>query len=132
MPDSEAMTIDERRKCIKRMQGSYLAADRAERGRLLSHLAELTDLDRKTLIRLLRSADLARHPRARQRGRAYGLEVDDALRVIWETLDYVCAERLTPSWCPPPGCWPSTGNCGSTMRWPCSWGGSASPVSSGG
>jgi hypothetical protein len=96
MPDSEAMTIDERRKCIKRMQGSYLAADRAERGRLLSHLAELTDLDRKTLIRLLRSADLARHPRARQRGRAYGLEVDDALRVIWETLDYVCAERLTP------------------------------------
>ena len=96
MPDSEAMTIDERRKCIKRLQASYLAADRAERGRLLSHLEKLTRLDRKTLIRLLRSADLTRRPRTRQRGRVYGIAVDDALRVIWETLDYVCAERLTP------------------------------------
>ena len=26
----------------------------------------------------------------------YGAAVDDALRVIWESLDYVCAERLTP------------------------------------
>ena len=96
MPDSEAMTIDERRKCIKRMRASYLAADRAERGRLLDTLEALTHLDRKTLIRLLRSPDLARRPRARQRGRVYGHAVDDALRVIWETLDYVCAERLTP------------------------------------
>ncbi len=65
MPDSEEMTIDERRKCIKRMQASYLGADRTERGRLLSHLEELTALDRKTLIRLLRSAELTRRPRAR-------------------------------------------------------------------
>ncbi len=100
MPDCGAMTIDERRKCIKRMQASYLAADRAERGRLLSHLEALTELDRKTLIRLLCAADLARRPRARQRGRVYGHEVDDTLRVIWETLDYVCAERLTPALVP--------------------------------
>jgi hypothetical protein len=100
MPDREAMTIDERRKCIKRMQASYLAADRGERGRLLSHLEALTELDRKTLIRLLRAADLARRPRARQRGRVYGIAVDDALRVIWETLDYICAERLTPALVP--------------------------------
>jgi hypothetical protein len=100
MPDSEAMTIDERRKCIKRLQPSYLAADRAERGRLLSHLADLTGLHRKSLVRLLRAADLARRPRTRQRGRVYGAAVDDALRVIWESLDYVCAERLTPALVP--------------------------------
>jgi len=100
MPDSEAMTIDERRKCIKRMRASYVAADRAERGRLLCHLEELTDLDRKTLIRLLRSADLTRQPRTRQRERSYGSAVDDALRVIWESLDYVCAERLRPALAP--------------------------------
>lgn len=97
MPDSEAMTIDERRKCIKRMQRRYLATSREERGRLLTDLEELTDLHRKSLVRLLRSSDLARHPRARPRGRAYGAVVDDALRVIWESLDYVCAERLTPA-----------------------------------
>ena len=26
-----------------------------------------------------------------------GRAVDDALRVIWESLDYICAERLTPA-----------------------------------
>jgi len=100
MPDSEAMTINERRKCITRMQASYLVADRGERGRLLSHLEALTELDRKSLIRLLRAADLARRPRVRQRGRVYGIGVDDALRVIWESLDYVCAERLRPALVP--------------------------------
>lgn len=90
------MTIDERRKCIKRMQRRYLAADRAERGRLLSDLEELTELHRKSLVRLLRSEDLARRARPRPRGREYGIEVDDALRVLWESLDYVCALRLTP------------------------------------
>ena len=110
MPDSEAMTIDERRKCIKRMQASYLSADRAERGRLLDTLEQLTRLDRKTLVRLLRAADLTRRPRTRQRGRVYGIAVDDALRVIWETLDYVCAGRLSRSWCRRPAGWPRTAN----------------------
>ena len=100
MPDSEAMTIDERRKCVKRLQGRYLAAGRADRGRLLDDLGALTGLHRKSLVRLLRSADLARHPRARPRGREYGVAVDDALRIIWETLDYICAERLRPALVP--------------------------------
>ncbi|HKH15849.1 MAG TPA: hypothetical protein VKA47_14470 [Solirubrobacterales bacterium] len=97
MPDSEAMTIDERRKCVKRLQGRYLAAGRADRGRLLDDLGALTGLHRKSLVRLLRSADLGRRPRTSRRGREYGSAVDDALRVIWETLDYICAERLTPA-----------------------------------
>ncbi|NLE43218.1 MAG: transposase family protein, partial [Chloroflexi bacterium] len=36
-------------------------------------------------------------PRRRQRGRTYGPELDDALRVIDESFDYICAERLTPN-----------------------------------
>src|SRR3954454_7142242 len=91
------MTVDERRKCLKRMQGRYLAASREERGRRLDELAELTGLDRKSVVRLLKGASLERQPRRQQRGREYGAAVDDALRVIWESLDYVCAERLTPA-----------------------------------
>jgi hypothetical protein len=91
------MTVDERRKCLKRMQGRYLAATREERSRLLDELAELTGLHRKSVVRLLKGPTLERQPRRRQRGRAYGAAVDDALRVIWESLDYVCAERLTPA-----------------------------------
>lgn len=97
MPDAERMTVDERRKCLKRMRGRYLAATREERGRLLDELAELTGLHRKSVVRLLRGPSLERQRRRRQRGRVYGAGVDDALRVIWESLDYICAERLTPA-----------------------------------
>ena len=97
MLDAERMTVDERRKCLKRMQGRYLAATREERGRLLDELAELTGLHRKSVVRLLKGRTLERQRRQRQRGREYGAGVDDALRVIWESLDYVCAERLTPA-----------------------------------
>jgi len=79
------------------MQGRYLAATREERGRLLDELAELTGLHRKSVVRLLKGPSLERRRRERQRGRVYGAAVDDALRVIWESLDYVCAERLTPA-----------------------------------
>jgi hypothetical protein len=41
--------------------------------------------------------NLTRKPRGRQRGRVYGPDVDDALRVIAESTDYICAERVTPN-----------------------------------
>jgi len=97
VPDAERMTVDERRKCLKRMQTRYLGASREERGRLLDELVVLTGLHRKSVVRLLKGPSLARQPRRQQRGREYGAAVDDALRVIWETLDHVCAERLTPA-----------------------------------
>src|SRR5687767_14606220 len=98
MPDNdEAMTIEERRKYVKRVQGRYRLADRAGRGRLLDEMEAVTGLHRKSLLRLLAPAGLERRPRRRQRGRVYGHLVDDALRVIWESLDLVCAERLTPA-----------------------------------
>ena len=34
--------------------------------------------------------------RPRLRRRKYGAAVGDVVRVVWESLDYVCAERLTP------------------------------------
>jgi hypothetical protein len=91
------MTIDERRKYLGRRLERYLKADREEKGRLLDEMAEVTGLHRKSLVRLLTPSGLVRHRRQTPRGRAYGAAVDDALRVIWESLDYVCAERLTPA-----------------------------------
>jgi len=40
---------------------------------------------------------LARQPRREQRSRSYTAEVDDALRLVAESFDYLCAERLTPN-----------------------------------
>jgi hypothetical protein len=96
MSIDDRMTIDERRKYLRKMQERYLAADRKERGQLLDEMEAVTELHRKSLIRLMKG-NLTRQPRRRQRGRTYGPEVDDALRVIAESMDYICAERLTPN-----------------------------------
>ena len=97
MPTEDQMTIDERRKYLKLMQPRYAHADHAEQGRLLGEMEAVTQLHRKSLIRLLNAETLTRQPRQQQRGRIYNHTVDDALRIMAETLDYVCAERLTPA-----------------------------------
>jgi len=96
MPNEEQMTINERRKYLYLVKKRYLKANRLERGRLLDEMEAVTGLHRKSLIRLM-SGNLERKPRRKQRGRTYGPEVDDALRVISESLDHICAERLQPN-----------------------------------
>ncbi len=96
MSTEDRMSIDERRKYLRRMKERYVQANRKEQGRLLDEMELITELHRKSLIRLI-NGGLGRQLRRKQRGRTYGPEVDDALRVISESLDYICPERLTPN-----------------------------------
>ena len=100
MPAEDEMTINERRKYLSRVRERYWGTDRAGRGELLTEMEAVTGLHRKSLIRLVRGSTLERKRRRRVRGRTYGPEVEDAIRVVWESLDYVCAERLTPALLP--------------------------------
>lgn len=96
MAADEEMTIDERRKYLKRQWTRYRTANRAEKGRLLSEMEVVTGLHRKSLVRLLNQPSLARRRSVHRRGRIYGLDVERVIVVVWESLDYVCAERLQP------------------------------------
>jgi len=96
MSEEDRMTVDERRKYLRMMKKRYAQADRKERGRLLDEMEAVTGLHRKSVVRLM-NGNLARKRRVKQRGKRYGCEVDDALRVIAESLDHICAERLTPN-----------------------------------
>jgi hypothetical protein len=100
MQDETPMTITERRKYLGLMRSRYLHADRATQSRLLDEMQAVTSLHRKSLLRLLHAPDLARHPRTVQRAKSYSAAVDDAIHLIWETLDFICAERLTPALLP--------------------------------
>lgn len=100
MQDKTQMTITERRKYLGRMRPRYVLADHAGRSRLLDAMQAVTGLHRKSVLRLLHQPDLARRPRTTQRGKIYGAPVEDAIRLIWESLDYICAERLTPALLP--------------------------------
>ena len=96
MTTEEKMTIDEERKYLSRMKGRYKQADKKAKGQLLDEMQAVTGKHRKSLIRLM-NGSLKRKRRSRQRGKTYGPEVDDALRVIDPSFDHICAERLTPN-----------------------------------
>jgi len=96
MNAEDEMTLDERRKYLRKMKTRYKGAVRAERSRLLDEMEAVTGLHRKGLTRLM-NGSLERKRRSRERGRTYGPEVDHALQVAAESLDYPCAERLTPN-----------------------------------
>jgi hypothetical protein len=53
MPRGEKMSIDERRKYLKRVAPRYGRANKAERGRLLAEMTAATGLHCKSLIRLM-------------------------------------------------------------------------------
>ena len=101
MPTEDKMTVEERRKYLRLLAPRYARAARNERGALLTEMAAVTGLHRKSLLRLLHGPSLDRAPkRTRLRRRRYGAAVAEVVRVVWESLDYVCAERLTPALLP--------------------------------
>ena len=93
---TDEMGINERDQYLRRMQPQYRQADRRTKKELLDQMVAYTGLHRKSVMRRLRGP-LQRQPRCRERAKTYGAEVDAALAVIWETLDYSCPLRLQPN-----------------------------------
>jgi hypothetical protein len=96
MPTEDEMTLDERRKYLKRMKPRYMKAKRGERSALLSEMEQVSGMHRKSLTRLLHAESLERKKRQSPRCRSYGKAVEEVIVSVWESLDYICAERLTP------------------------------------
>ena len=97
MSAEERMKIDEIRKYLHKMRIRYWqASNRNERSKLLDEMQAVTELHRKSLIRLIKG-ELARKPRRKQRGKTYATEVRTAVGAIAQSLDYPCAERLRPN-----------------------------------
>ena len=96
MTTQEKMTVDERYKYLRMMHPRYDAAGRKERRRLLDEIVAVTGLNRKYACHLMNKAGPIRKSRVKQRGQKYGARVDDAVRVVADALDWICAERLQP------------------------------------
>jgi hypothetical protein len=91
------MDIDERYKYLRMMRARYQEARRKERTHLLDEMEEMTGLGRKHLILRMNSPGPYRRGRRRERSRKYGVEVEKAVSLIADTLDWICAERLKPA-----------------------------------
>jgi len=96
MLTEDQMSVNERRKYLKRMKERYVGAKRAERGHLLSEMEQVTGMHRKSLTRLMHAGSLERKKRTTPRPCSYGLEVERVIVRVWESRDDICAERLTP------------------------------------
>ncbi len=96
MTTEDAMTIDERRKYLTKMQSRYRIATQRERTRLLTEMETITGLHRKSLTRLMAQSSLRRLPRRTQRRAIYGPDIRRIVWIVWESLDCLCAKRLTP------------------------------------
>ena len=92
------MSTSERRSYIRQMQPRYQRARKREKQELLDEMELVTEMHRKSLTRLLNSRDLSpKAPKRRPRRRAYGADVEHVVGLVWEALDGICAERLTPA-----------------------------------
>jgi hypothetical protein len=92
----EKMTIDERYKYLRKMQKRYKRASKEDKGQLLGEMEEVTNLHRKSLIRLMNKS-IVRKERERERGASYGEETVRVVRKVSESMDHICAERIQPN-----------------------------------
>lgn len=96
MSEIDPMNINERRKYLHKMWGLYRKATKQEKTRLLNEMEAVTGLHRKSILRTI-NGQLSRKKRRKERGKEYGVDIDDAVRLIARSLDYPCAERLQPN-----------------------------------
>ena len=69
---------------IKAIRGRYFVAGKTEKGRILDEAVRVTGYHRKAVVRLLGRREKAGGPYRRGRPRRYGLELAQALKVLWE------------------------------------------------
>lgn len=96
MSADENMKVNERRQVHKKVQQQDSQAGRKDKARILDQLEKVLGRHRSSIGRPL-NGDLKRQLQKRQRGRTNGLEVQSALMVVAESLDYVCTARLKPN-----------------------------------
>lgn len=96
MATEEKMDVKERFKYLRMMKRRYEKADHKTKGRLLDEMEAITSLHRKHLIVRMNGPGPRRRKRRRERSRHYGEDVEEAIAIIADTLDWICAERLKP------------------------------------
>jgi len=95
MPSDERVSIGERPTYLGLVAPRYAVDNRSGPSGLLTEMAAVTGLHRKSLIPLMGMPSVESAPkRPEYRRRKYGSALEDVVRVIREKLDYVCASRL--------------------------------------
>jgi hypothetical protein len=91
------LSMAERKAVTKQMIKRYPKASKAEKGRMLDELCELTGWTRRHARRALQGARTGAIDRPRRpKERTYGPDVLGPLRLVWAVLDGPSGKRLAP------------------------------------
>ncbi len=91
------LSMAERKAVTKQMARRYGKAAKADKGSMLDELCALTGWTRRHARRALTDALKApANERRRPRSRTYGVEVLEALKLVWATLNGPSGKRLQP------------------------------------
>lgn len=90
------MSKGSRDEVVKRIHPRYLAADKAEKGRILDEFVTTTGYHRKHAIRLLKHGPSPTRQERRGRRRTYSGETVRQLVFVWKVAGRVCGKRLQP------------------------------------
>jgi hypothetical protein len=92
----EAITSKARRELVRAVGERYRKGTYAEKRRVLDEFVAVTGWHRKHAIRVLNESGCDRERARKARPRAYDEAVRQALVVLWEASDRLCAKRLRP------------------------------------
>lgn len=92
------MNMTTKQEIFKEKLSEYLAASKAEKGRILDAVCDVIGVVRKSAIRRFRTIQLRERSWRQERGRKvrYGPDVTAALQKVWDISGQICAERLQP------------------------------------
>ncbi len=86
-----------RRELVKAVGERYRQGTREEKGRILDEFVAVTSWHRKHAIRVLNVTGASVERVIKPRKRLYDEAIRQALLVLWEASDRICAKRLRPS-----------------------------------
>ncbi len=91
------MSFSSRRELLCRVAARYQMGDRKERTAILDEFTATRGYARKYAIRQLNQVKNGpRLPVQRNQRRWYGVDVEEALLVLWKAANFICAKRLIP------------------------------------
>ncbi len=92
----DGISAEARRELVRAVGERYRAGSRGEKRRILDEFVAVTGWHRKHAIRMLNVEGSERDARRSPRRRVYDHVIQQALLVLWEASDRICAKRLRP------------------------------------
>jgi hypothetical protein len=90
------LSFQAKRELLAQVAPRYREASHAQKSVILDEFVAATGYRRKYAIRLLSQPPSSPAPIRRSRARHYGRPVQDALKVAWAAVNFICAKRLIP------------------------------------